>query len=121
MSTPDERWAKRLARATEGLARFKSRELMREQREVLRAKELERRALARRRFDYGEAVLLVAHDCTPTEIVGMLVEARERMGQSPTLRMAARKRGEQHMGTNVPVKRGAADAPSETPSMPPQP
>lgn len=74
----------------------------------------ERRALARRRFELGEAVMSAGlAEWSVSEILGVLLDARERIGGSPSKRRAAWKRGEQHRSVataapNVPRSGGKA-------------
>lgn len=99
MSKASERATERLDRAVQRLTQLKARQLMIEQQEKLQLKEQELRALVRRRYDFGEAVIAAGlSDWNPFEVVGALLEVRDRIGLSKTQRMAAQKRGEQHLG-----------------------
>lgn len=118
MSKASERAAERLARAVQRLTQLKARQLMIEQQTLQAAKEQELRALVRRRYDFGEAVIAAGlTDWNPFEVVGALLEVRDRIGLSKTQRMAAQKRGEQHLGrphVPAPDKPPSPDATNPT-------
>lgn len=98
-----EKWTEQLMHTAQQLARVKANQLLREQRQKVRSKERARRLTARRRALIGEAAERAGlAEWTIPEILGVLLEAHERVGRSPTLRMAARKRGEQHLGVVAP-------------------
>jgi hypothetical protein len=72
-----------------------------------RRRSSERRALARRRVELGDAVIKAGcGDWLPAEIVGVLLDARERIGGSSTQRLGMRKRGEAHLGQSVEPTNG---------------
>lgn len=98
MATVDERLTARIAATTRRLGQLKARELLREMRATDRRRSSERRALARRRAELGDAVIKAGcGDWLSAEIVGVLLDARERIGGSNTQRLGMRKRGEAHI------------------------
>lgn len=100
MATVDERLTARIAATTHRLGQLKARELLREMRATERRRSSERRTLARRRVELGDAILKAGcGDWDVMEIVGTLVDARERFGLSSTQRLGMRKKGEVACGT----------------------
>jgi len=90
--------AERVARATQRLAMLKARQLLREMRAERRTREAARRQTHQRRMALGYAAFMAGvEDYTTEEVVGMLLDAKERLGHSPTQRLAMRKRGEEWM------------------------
>ena len=87
----------RLERTGTRWAQLRAQQLFQEMRARSKAKELQRRQAVRRAIEAGNAVLSVASDWTPTELTGALLDAQERMNRSATFRLAARKRGEEHL------------------------
>lgn len=86
----------RVARATERLAVLKARQLLREMREHKKAREAAQRAAVQRRMELGHATFLAGmEDYSSEEVVGLLLDAKERLGHSPTQRLALKKRGEE--------------------------
>lgn len=83
-------------RATQRLAQMRARELLRENRRALRAKSVQRRASIRRRIELGDAVCSAGLEEweTPT-VLGLLLDGRDRATQSPTMKLALTKRGEE--------------------------
>ncbi|MDR3385436.1 MAG: conjugal transfer protein TraD [Rudaea sp.] len=94
--TTGDRIASQVARATERIGQLKARQLLREMRADARARARARRADARRRLMFGGVVLHAGFgDWDAAEVLGVLLDAREKIGGSPTLRLGMRKRGEQ--------------------------
>lgn len=90
-------------------AQLEAQKLFQEMLARTKAKEQQRRQAVRRAIQLGESVLATADDWERSELVGALLDARERIRGSPTMRLAARKRGEQHLlGSRPPP---AAEAP----------
>jgi len=88
----------RVARATERLAVMKARQLLREMREQKKARDSARRIGTQRRMELGHATFMAGvENYSSEEVVGMLLDAKERLGHSPTQRLAIRKRGEEWM------------------------
>lgn len=85
--------------------------LLRDLRGRALARERQRAETLRLALEIGRAVLRVVSDDTRTETVGMLLNLRGRISHSPTMPMAARKRGEHHLGINVWSSGDAADVP----------
>jgi Conjugal transfer protein TraD len=86
--------AERVARATQRLAALKAQQLMREMREQHRARQRARRLQERRRLELGAAVAVSGVDhLSFEELVGMLLDAKERLGSSPTMMLGMRKKG----------------------------
>lgn len=91
-----------VAKATQRLAMLKARQLLRELRAQKRNRAAEQRRSLQRRMELGHAVLLADVDgYSSEEIVGMLLDAKERLGHSPTQRLAMKKRGEEWMDRQV--------------------
>jgi hypothetical protein len=85
-----------VVRATNRLATLKARQLLREMREQKRAREAAQRREMKRRAELGHAAAMAGvEDYSAEEVVGMLLDAKERLGHSPTQRLATRKRGEE--------------------------
>jgi len=101
-TTPEERIAQQIARVAKRAGQYQARELLRDLQRSAREREEARRKEARRKYVLGGAV--VAAGCgewVPAEIVGVLLDAQDRVSNSPTMRLGLRKRGEQHMGTGA--------------------
>lgn len=95
-----EKWMEQLMDLAEKIGGIKARQLSREQRQKDRSKDLERRFRARRHALIAEATRTAGlAEWSIPEILGVLLDARERIGHSPTLRLAATKRAEQHVIT----------------------
>jgi hypothetical protein len=95
MSGPDKD-AALVVRATNRLATLKARQLLREMREQKRAREAEERRAQRRKMELGHAASLAGiDDYSAEEVVGMLLDAKDRVGHSPTQRLAMKKRGDE--------------------------
>jgi len=91
----DQRLAEQISTTMRRLGQLKARELRREMRAADRQRSSERRALARRRVELGDAVIKAGcGDWAVSEIVGVLVDARDRIGGSSTQMLGMRKRGE---------------------------
>jgi len=104
MSAHTDKLTERVASATERLAKLKARQLLREMRTEHQAKRLARRTDLRRRLDLGGAVLTAGcGDFVMVEVIGLLLDAKERIGNSPTMRLAARKRGQDWLATSAVV------------------
>lgn len=98
MESRVERLLERVERETRRLAQARARELLREQRNAMFQRAAARRAEQQRRVDLGNAVSMAGcGDWDVMEIVGTLVDARERFGSSSTQRLGMRKRGEAHL------------------------
>jgi hypothetical protein len=94
--SPTDKDAALVVRATNRLATLKARQLLREMRERKRALEAAERRAQRRRLELGHAAAMAdIDDYSPEEVVGMLLDAKERLGHSPTQRLAMRKKGEE--------------------------
>jgi hypothetical protein len=114
MNAMSDKLAERLANTADRLARLKARQLLRDMQTKNRIEDAERRADVRRRIELGSAVLTAGcGDWTPTEIVGLLLDGRERAGSSPTMRIGARRRGEEHLSL-TPKPRGQDPPNQET-------
>jgi hypothetical protein len=96
--TTEEKVMERIAREAQRLAGLKARELRRSQRRAIRERREAARLEQERRAVFGNAVVCAGlASFEPDEIVGLLLDAKERMGESLTQRMAARKRGQEWM------------------------
>ena len=71
---------------------------MREMRRATIARARARKLDARKKYQLGESVLLAGlADWHAAELVGLLLDGKERFAASPTMRMGLRKRGEAHL------------------------
>lgn len=96
MSSSSDKLSERVASATQRLAALKARQLMREMRNAHLAKLRARRDERRQRLQFGGAVFIAqCTDFSPVEIVGLLLDGKERVGVSPTMRLAIRKKGQE--------------------------
>lgn len=104
MNAPTDRLAQQVAAATQRLGQLKARQLLREMRDAARVKARTRREDVRRRLELAGAVLTAGcGDCEMPELVGLMLDGRERIEASPTIRMGLRKRGEANL---TKVRRG---------------
>lgn len=91
-----ERATERVMRSSQQLARQIAGQLLQEKRAKAHARKRARELELRRKLQLGAAVISAGlSEWDITEVRGVLLEAKERVGRSPTMRMAARKRGEQ--------------------------
>lgn len=105
----------RVAEMTDRLATLKSRQLLRELQLEHQARELLRKREARRRWELGTAILEAGFgEWHALEVVGVLLEAKERIGDSPTQRLAVRIRAEGHLYRRRRPERGAQKPASES-------
>lgn len=94
-----EHLTQQLVETAQQIGQVLARQLNREQAERQRCSEQKRLQQARRRSELGAAVEKAGlSDWNTLEIVGVLLEIKDRIGLSRTQRMAAQKRGEQHLG-----------------------
>jgi len=94
MSKASERQAERLVLATQRLAELKAEQLVREIRAHHRQRARERQLHERRRQELGDAVERSGSvNLTIPELVGVLLDAKERLGSSPTMLLGMRKKG----------------------------
>lgn len=94
-STYADRLANRLVQTTRKIADLQANRLAQERLVAVRLRKKERRARLRRRIELGIAVERAGLAGWNTmEIVGALMDVRDRIGASKTQRMAAQKRGE---------------------------
>ena len=97
-ASADGKLARRIASKTEQLGQLVARRLLREQRKAMRARAQARRAESQKRMAFGKAV--VDSGCeqwSVSELVGVLLDARARIGASATQMLGMRKRGEAHL------------------------
>jgi hypothetical protein len=84
-----------ILRAAKRVAQLSARQMVRDMRQASRTKVRERRDALRRRSSLGDAVVIAGCAHWPAaELVGLLIDGRERFEHSPTQRLALRKRGE---------------------------
>jgi hypothetical protein len=106
--------SQRVADMTDRLATLKSRQLLRELQLEQRARELIRKRDARRRWEIGTAVLEAGFgDWHALEVVGALLDVKERIGDSPTQRLAVRIRAEGNLYRRRRPARGLPKPASE--------
>lgn len=104
MESRVERLRERVERETRRLAQARARELLREQRSAMLQRAAGRRLAEKRRAEFGNAVVMAGcEDWDPMEIVGTLMDARERFGSSTTQRLGMRKKGENLKSTDSPT------------------
>jgi hypothetical protein len=90
--------ARKIQRAGQRLAQLQARDALRRMRLATQARARARRQEARRKYELGEAVLLAGLvDWQAAELVGLLLDGKDRFGTSPTMRLALRKRGAEHV------------------------
>lgn len=90
--------AAKIERATQRVAQLQARRALREMRLATMARARARKHDARRKYELGESVLLAGLvDWQAAELVGLLLDGKDRFGASPTMRMGLRKRGEEHL------------------------
>lgn len=107
--------SQRVADMTDRLATLKSRQLLRELQLEQRARELIRKRDARRRWELGTAILEAGFgEWHALEVVGVLLDAKERFGDSPTQRLAVRIRAESHLHRRRRPERGVPKPASES-------
>lgn len=114
MSSASDRFNERVAAATKRLAALKARQLMREIREANSARQRARRQEMRRRLELGGAVLAAGcGEFTVVEVIGLLLDSRDRVEASPTMRLALRKRGQEWFASLGPSGHVDPTAPTE--------
>lgn len=97
MNTADALTAK-IERSQKRKAQLQAQRALRELRLATIERARARKRTARRKHELGESVLLAGLvDWQAAELVGLLLDGRDRFGASPTMRMALRKRGEAHL------------------------
>jgi hypothetical protein len=93
----EERVQAQLVRATQRVAQLRARKLLHEMRCSARERNRNRRNLLRRRLMLGDTVISTGlGDIEKSDLIGLLMDARVRYIESPTLRMAVRKHGQEH-------------------------
>lgn len=109
MSGPGADLQARIAAKTEQLGQLVARLHRFEQRAAMKERERQKRSDRQRRLELGAAVIRAGcgHWSVP-ELVGVLLDARDRVGGSSTQMLGMRKRGDAHLG------RQATDAPPTT-------
>lgn len=104
MSARSDKLAQRLALTTERLASLRAEQLQRELRAAYLAKQRARRIALRRRLDLGGAVLTAGcGEFAMVEVIGLLLDAKERVGPSPTMKLAMRKKGQDWLAGAPPT------------------
>lgn len=97
MSATDTLAAK-IERSQKRTAQLQARQALREMRLATVARARARKCAARRKYELGESVLLAGLvDWQAAELVGLLLDGKDRFGASPTMRMGLRKRGDEHL------------------------
>lgn len=110
--------ARALERATRDISQVRARELAREMREKAERQERARKEAFRRRLAMGEIVSRVGlDDWSVEEVLGLLLDGKERVGSSATMRLGMRQRGEQHL-QNAPQRRLGSRGQRAKPSAP---
>jgi len=99
----------KIERSTKRTAQLQAQRALREMRLAAIERARARKHAARRRYELGETVLLAGLvDWQAAELVGLLLDGKDRYGSSPTMRLGLRKRGEAHLeekhgGCSVPT------------------
>lgn len=87
--------ARALERATRDVSQVRARELAREMREKAERQERARKEAFRRRLAMGEIVSRAGlDDWSAAEVLGLLLDGKDRVGESATMRLGMRQRGE---------------------------
>jgi hypothetical protein len=95
----DQQLASEIERATKSISKKLARQMMEEMREAAEAKAKARKEDQRRRFALGGAVIAAGMgEWELAEVVGVLLDGRDRVAGSPTMRLGMRKRGEAAIG-----------------------
>lgn len=116
MSKIDEKLAERVTTLTERLETVKAEQLRRELRRAHLQKKRHRGMEARKRAELGKAVLAAGcGDLSLVEVIGALVDARERFDASPTVRLALKKRGQERMADAWARAPPTAEPPTASP------
>ncbi|WP_207215847.1 conjugal transfer protein TraD [Pseudolysobacter antarcticus] len=98
MNTHADRLAQQVAIAAQRLGQLKARQMLREMRDAAQVKARTRRADVRRRLELGGAVIIAdCADLTMSELIGILVDGKDRIQGSATMRLALGKRGDAWM------------------------
>lgn len=92
---PDEWLIKRLTATVEQLSERRKAQLMRDWRRSTTQRAKERREGLRVKIELGSAVFKAGlRSWSQDEVLGLLLDGRDRVSHSPTLRLAVRKKGE---------------------------
>lgn len=90
--------ARALERATRDISQVRAKELAREMREKAERQERARKEAFRRRLAMGEIVSRAGlDDWSAAEVLGLLLDGKDRVGESATMRLGMRQRGEPHL------------------------
>lgn len=101
-STYADRLTNQLLKTTRKIADHEANRLAHERLVAIRSRKKERRVRLRRRICFGTIVERAGlGEWEVAEVLGVLVEAKDRVGRSPTMRLAARKRGAQLLGNET--------------------
>ena len=88
----------KIERAGQRLAQLQARLALRDMRRAAKTRASVRRQTARRKYELGEAVLIAGLvDWQAAELVGLLLDGKDRFGSSPTMRLGLGKRGVAHL------------------------
>lgn len=98
----------KIERSARRTAQLQAQRALREMRLATIERVRARKRAARQRYELGDSVLLAGLvDWQAAELVGLLLDGKDRFGASPTMRMGLRKRGEEHLmgalGGGVPA------------------
>lgn len=105
----------RIDRARQKLSRLKAQLRLRNARSNAKMKTLQRRAEYRRRLNLGGAVLAAGvGDWEADELLGLLLDGRDRALGSKTARLAMRKRGQAVLAPQPEDARSVAAAPASS-------
>lgn len=107
-----------LLRATREVSQAQAKELLQEMRAKAKLKEAARKNEFRRRLAMGEVVSHAGlDDWSTAEVLGLLLEGKERVGASPTMRLGMKQRGE-HVLQSAPRCRLHSHSPQTPPAAP---
>lgn len=108
----------RLYRAAQQAAQREAKSLLKALRRAHAEKQKARRRQVRRRIELGEAVLSAGCGDWPTlEVLGALLDAVQRHGQSPTQRLALKHRAEAHLQRGDKPGSAARDGVADGPAI----
>lgn len=96
--TDTDRLTDPIVRATQRLAQIHARRLLRDMRAASTSKIRARRLDRKRQVELGGAVIAAGcGDWPASEIVGLVLDGRDRFGGSVTMRLGLRKRGDEYL------------------------
>lgn len=96
----EAKFEERVAKANRRISQLETRLLLLKRREALRQRIQARREERALRQELGRAVVLAGFgEWGSAEIIGVLLDGMERIGNSPTMKLGMKQRGEEHLRT----------------------